>query len=431
MIVAEVRPHCLHCGSSKVWRNGHSKKVQRYLCGSCGHEFTDLQVERNVVRKSVKRLDSVSNFSELGNSLSIQDGAKDSPFRFGEDVGSQFSSNVSSVGKRLSRLRSCSRDTRVGALQRRVKNLESSGNIQEVVANAEDATLADIKGSIVEYSFALLKQGYAKTTIKGRTKLLKRLTRIGANLRDPESVKAVIARQEWSVGRKANAVDAYTGYLQLRGMRWEPPTYRKIRKIPFIPTETEIDQLIAGCNNRMATFLQLLKETGMRCGEACELKWIDLDLVNKSVRITPEKGSDARILRMSSKLIDMLNGLPKNSQSVFNAISDSMRKSYQLQRKRIAAKLQNPRLLQITFHTFRHWKATMEYHKTRDILHVMQMLGHRNIKNTLLYTQLVDFKDDEYVARVASSEKTVCELVEAGFEYVCDHNGSKIFRKRK
>jgi hypothetical protein len=23
------------------------------------------------------------------------------------------------------------------------------------------------------------------------------------------------------------------------------------------------------------------------------------------------------------------------------------------------------------------------------------------------------------------------ELVEAGFEYVCDHNGSKIFRKRK
>lgn len=431
MIVAEAHPHCLRCGSGKVWLNGHSKRVQRYLCGSCGYEFTDLQVERNVVRKSVKRLDSVSDFSELGNSAPFQDRTKDSPFPFGEDVGSQFPSNVSSVGKHLSRLRSCSRDARVGALQRRVKNLESSGNIQEVVANAEDATLADIKGSIVQYSFALLKQGYAKTTIKGRTKLLKRLMRIGANLNDPESVKAVIARQEWSVGRKANAVDAYTGYLQLRGMRWEPPTYRKIRKIPFIPTEAEIDQLIAGCNNRMATFLQLLKETGMRCGEACQLKWIDLDLVNNSVRITPEKGSDARILRMSSKLIDMINGLPKNSQSVFNAITDSMRKSYQLQRKRIAAKLQNPRLLQVTFHTFRHWKATMEYHKTRDILHVMQLLGHRNIKNTLLYTQLVDFKDDEYVARVASSEKAVCELVEAGFEYVCDHNGSKIFRKRK
>ncbi len=35
---------------------------------------------------------------------------------------------------------------------------------------------------------------------------------------------------------------------------------------------------------------------------------------------------------------------------------------------------------QITFHTFRHWKATMEHRKTRGILYVMQMLGHRNVK---------------------------------------------------
>jgi len=205
----------------------------------------------------------------------------------------------------------------------------------------------------------------------------------------------------------------------------------KIKKLPFIPTETEIDQLIAGCNRRMATFLQLLKETGVRCGEACQLEWTDVDLVNNSVRVTPEKGSNARILKISNKLVDMLNELPKHSNKVFEANSDAMRKSFQLQRKRIAAKLRNPRLRQITFHTLRHWKATMEYHKTRDILHVMQILGHRNIQNTLIYTQLVDFKDDEYVARVASSEKEVCQLIEAGFEYVCDYNGNKIFRKRK
>jgi len=42
----------------------------------------------------------------------------------------------------------------------------------------------------------------------------------------------------------------------------------KIRKIPFIPTETEIDHLIAGCGRKTATLLQLLKETGIRIGEA-------------------------------------------------------------------------------------------------------------------------------------------------------------------
>jgi integrase len=289
----------------------------------------------------------------------------------------------------------------------------------------------DVKGKIVEYSFWLLKQGYAKSTIKGRTKLLKRLTKLGANLYDPESIKEVIAEQEWSAGRKANAVDAYTSFLQMRGTKWEPPIYKKIRKLPFIPTETEIDQLIAGCNRRMATFLQLLKETGVRCGEACQLKWTDVDLVTNSVRITPEKRSNARILQVSNKMVDMLNGLPKNSKRVFGANTDAMRKSFQMQRRRIAAKLRNTRILQITFHTFRHWKATMEYHKTRDILHVMQILGHRSIQNTLIYTQLLNVKDDEYVARVASTEKEACQLVEAGFEYVCEYNGNKIFRKRK
>jgi site-specific recombinase XerC len=42
----------------------------------------------------------------------------------------------------------------------------------------------------------------------------------------------------------------------------------------------------------------------------------------------------------------------------------------------------------------------MEYHKTRDIIHVMQILGHKNIKNTLVYVQLEEalFRDvKEYI----------------------------------
>jgi integrase len=87
------------------------------------------------------------------------------------------------------------------------------------------------------------------------------------------------------------------------------------------------------------------------------------------------------------------------------------------------------RIMKISFHTFRHWKGTMEYAKTRDILHVMQALGHKNIKNTLLYTQLINFKDDEFIAEVAHAEEEICQLIEGGFEYVCDFGNNKIFRK--
>ena len=194
----------------------------------------------------------------------------------------------------------------------------------------------------------------------------------------------------------------------------------------------ELDQLIAGCSKRMSTFLQLLKETGMRCGEACDLlKWTDIDFEQRSIRITPEKGSNPRILPISTKLVDMLQEISRNTITVFGVNADLMRRNFGKQRKRIAAKLKNPRIKQITFHTFRHWKATMEYHKTKDILHVKEILGHKSLNNTMLYTQLINFKDEDFTASVAHSEEEACKLVEAGFDYVCDFNGNKIFRKRK
>jgi len=133
----------------------------------------------------------------------------------------------------------------------------------------------------------------------------------------------------------------------------------------------------------MSTFLQTLKETGMRSGEAWQLKWADIDFETDTVRITPEKGSNPRILRMSKKLIGMLNVTPRNyGERIFGNQGqplDHYRDNYCQQRKRIAVKLQNPRLRRITFHTLRRWKGRIEYHRTKDILHVMQVLGHKNI----------------------------------------------------
>jgi hypothetical protein len=100
--------------------------------------------------------------------------------------------------------------------------------------------------------------------------------------------------------------------------------------------------------------------------------------------------------------------------------------------KKAAIKLANPRLLQITFHTLIHWKATMEYHKTKDILYVMKLLGHKSIKNTLIYAQLINFpQDDEFVCKVAKTVQEASQLIENGFKYVCTIDEVKLFRKRK
>jgi len=306
------------------------------------------------------------------------------------------------------------------------------------VAGVSPQEIATIKGKILEYAWWLKKDGKSEATIVGRVKLLQVLAKRGANLYNPETIKETIAKQVWSNGRKNNAVDAYCSFLKMVGGTWNPPLYQTIRKLPFIPKETEIDQLIAGCTQRMATFLQVLKETGARCGEIWQLKWDDVDFESKVVNITAEKHSNPRVVHLSNKLLEMLEKIPKTyADRIFskpNMPVDHFGTALSHQRKRLASKLQNPRLLKIHFHTFRYWKGTMLYHETKDMYYVMQRLGHKSIKNTLLYVQLQEalFQGEtNYISKVAKTEKEICSLVEAGFEYVTEFEGAKIFRKRK
>lgn len=98
-----------------------------------------------------------------------------------------------------------------------------------------------------------------------------------------------------------------------------------------------------------------------------------------------------------------------------------------------ARNLNNLRINRITFKTLRHWKGTKEYHRTKDILHVKYILGHKNIKNTLVYTHLVQFTErDEYVSKIAKTDDEFAELIELGFDYVGPTpSGNTAFRKRK
>lgn len=107
------------------------------------------------------------------------------------------------------------------------------------------------------------------------------------------------------------------------------------------PTEADIDQLIAGSGRTLSTFLQFLKETGARSGEAARLKWSEVDFERKIARMTPEKGSRPRTLPISRKLIDMLNHIPRNTDKIWATLY-SLKSNFYKTRRSIAFKLQNP-----------------------------------------------------------------------------------------
>jgi integrase len=293
---------------------------------------------------------------------------------------------------------------------------------------------ADTKGKLVEYLFSLKKQGRSDHTIKAHRKVLTRLSNHGANIREPESVKAIIAKENVAANTKAHYVGIYTVFARWSNLQWNPPKYRVNRKLPFIPTENEIDQLIAGFKRKTATFLQILKETMARAGEVWKLEWGDL---NKDIITVnePEKGSYPRQFRLSENLTSMLKNLPKRDTRIFGPQSNlsNFRGNFIKRRKYLAKRLGNPRINRITFHTFRHWGATMLYHKTKDILYVQKKLGHRSIENTMIYTQLINFESDEWHVTHAGNLAEEDKAIQAGFEFVRfdERENVAIYRKRK
>jgi integrase len=286
----------------------------------------------------------------------------------------------------------------------------------------------------LEYAWKLKKRGLADSTITARTYRLKVLMKRGADLYNPDSVETILATSQWTQANKRFFIMAYQSFCKTMNIEWIPVKTRWEPKQPFIPLETEIDQLIAGCGKKTATFLQTLKETGARCGEASSLKWIDINEKNSTISINnPEKNSLSRTIKVSSSLIAMLNALPKDRDYVFCRRVRSIQSVFSRQRNKLARTLQNPRLRQIHFHTLRHWKATMEYHRTRDILHVKHLLGHKRLENTEVYTHLIDFVVDEYHVAHAKTLDEESTLLQTGFEFVRYSMEDKvaIYRKRK
>ena len=261
---------------------------------------------------------------------------------------------------------------------------------------------------------------------------MKRLISLGADVFNAESVKEVISKQKWSDGYKMLVCYTYESFLTMNGLTWQRPDYKQDESYPFIPRESELDQLIATAGKKLGTFLQGLKDTGADPGELAKLQWQDINTETKHVQIRPVKGHNPRILRVSQQFIDRLQRF--KSEPIFRL--ESLDQLYYGVRKTAISKFANPRLRNISFRTFRHWKGTMEYHRTRDILHVQKLLGHKQIRNTLKYINLENMlfpeTDDQYTVKVANNVKEATGLIEVGFEYVTGEydDGGKIFRKR-
>jgi hypothetical protein len=105
-------------------------------------------------------------------------------------------------------------------------------------------------------------KGLAETTIRYKLRLIQHLE-LRFNLWNAKAIRNYIRNYDCSNRRRNNISYTYRDWCNWKGFDYEIEKYKESElKLPYIPTEKELDQLIAGFGPKYSTFLQFLKETG-------------------------------------------------------------------------------------------------------------------------------------------------------------------------
>jgi integrase len=298
---------------------------------------------------------------------------------------------------------------------------------------------AEILSTLISFSEWARKHGYREHTILASIGSLKSIAR-HSSLLNPNHVLEYIANAPVTESRKQKLSYDYLRFCKFKGIDWIPPKFNPVFPLPFVPRDEDLTELISGMGPKMAAFLQIMRETACRAGEAWQLQWHDVDQDGNLITITAEKGSYSGQYRISNRCLALINQLPNLGRYLFHADNADpilslvyARRVFQRRRKRLAERLCNPKLNRISFRTLRTWKASREYARTRDIIYVKEkILRHRSISSTMHYVRLAEnITDDDYSVRVASSQNEISELIEAGYEFILQKDGMAYFRKRK
>jgi integrase len=274
----------------------------------------------------------------------------------------------------------------------------------------------------------------AESTIKPTARRLRYLAKF-VDLNKPSEVTSFLASKKGKNSYREALAYAYLRYVRYNGLEWSKPKIKCSSQPPYVPTDEEVTVLISDAGKKYSLILSILRDTGLRPIEVERMKFSWLDLNRGTINVQSAKYGNGRTLKLKGSTVAMLKEYLATKQYGLNdnifPKTKTMRRAYTELRKRTASKLKRPELLKITLYSFRHYFATMLYHKTKDILHVKQQLGHKRLENTLVYTHLIDFRDEEFTVRAAKTVEEATQLIESGFEYICEVEEVKLFRKRK
>jgi integrase len=288
----------------------------------------------------------------------------------------------------------------------------------------------------------LERNGASKSVITNTRKYLTLLEK-HADLDQPEQVKDHIAHMKTKQDQPATdaykriITYAYKRYVDYNKIEWTRPKYSAKSKPIHIPTTIQVNSLISGAKQPLSMKLRISAKTGLRPIEVYSLHVKDVDLERQAVSPTTAKGGNPRTIKHADNILNeqlryyiIKNDLQPNDL-LFKGSEDDYCKHYRAYRNRLAKKLNDPNLTTIRLYDMRHYFATITYYKYKDIPLLGYLMGHKNLATTMKYMHVLNVDDDGWTVRHTQTLEESEKLLEAGFDYITDQDGYKIFRKRK
>jgi integrase len=127
--------------------------------------------------------------------------------------------------------------------------------------------------------------------------------------------------------------------------------------------------------------------TGLRWSDISRLTWGDIQKTESGyfLHIKQKKTADPMLHPISAKAVQILGDRGLSGERIFEGLKYSDSNNDKIKRWVLRAGIDK----KITLHNFRHTYATLMLNKGVDIFTVSKMLGHKDIKTTMLYSKVL------------------------------------------
>jgi integrase len=190
---------------------------------------------------------------------------------------------------------------------------------------------------------------------------------------------------------KAALKQAYKdGYLQTDLNVQVTPIRQKETQRTFL-TEEELQTLVdTPCDSKLLKRAGIFSAlTGMRHSDIVNLRWRDIQHRQGggyTVHHRQQKTDNVESLPISDEAYSLLGKMGEPDGQVFAGLTYSAHNNHLLQKWVWRAGINK----EFTFHCFRHTYATIQLTKGTPITTLMELLGHKDIKQTLVYAKIVE-----------------------------------------